>query len=176
MMMTLLVTLCVALGAQTPLERVSVQRVLSPEKALRFEVTVPASLDAVWEAFTTKKGLETWLWRDARVDPRAGGDWLVLYPGGKSGGGTILFIEPRRRLIVAALAPEQFPAVRDQRTRAIFEFEEVAPGRTKITLEQTGWRTGPEWDKAYDYLAGGNATLLASLYRRFATGPVDWSK
>jgi uncharacterized protein YndB with AHSA1/START domain len=142
----------------------------APEKALRFDVTVPASLDATWEAFTTEAALATWLWRDVRVDLRPGGDWLVLYPGGKTGGGTILSIDPKKRLTIAALAPEQYPAVREQRTRAIFAFEAIAPGQTRITLEQTGWRTGPEWDEAYEYLAKGNAILLRQLHRRFVSG------
>jgi uncharacterized protein YndB with AHSA1/START domain len=51
--------------------------VASPEKALRFEVIVPGSLDQVWAAFTTNGGLAAWLWRDVRVDARPGGDWLA---------------------------------------------------------------------------------------------------
>ena len=47
---------------------VTVEQLTSPEKALRLEVTVPAALDEVWAAFSTKEGLQTWLWKDARVD------------------------------------------------------------------------------------------------------------
>ncbi len=47
---------------------VTVERLATPEKALRFEVTVPAPLDDVWAAFTTQAGLQTWLWKDERVD------------------------------------------------------------------------------------------------------------
>jgi hypothetical protein len=41
---------------------VTVTKIASPQKALRFEVTVPASLDEVWAAFTTPDGLAAWLW------------------------------------------------------------------------------------------------------------------
>ena len=68
---------------------VAVAKIAKPRKELRFTVTVPAPLSDVWTAFSTTDGLKTWLWSDARVDLRAGGDWLVLYPGGKTGGGTI---------------------------------------------------------------------------------------
>src|SRR5207253_2872352 len=88
---------------------VKVEKIAAPEKALRFEVTVPAPLDEVWKAFATRDGLVTWLWSDARVDLRPGGDWLVLYPAGATGGGTIVSVEPERRLVIAALAPEKFP-------------------------------------------------------------------
>ena len=57
---------------------VTVTKIDQPAKALRFEVTVPASVDDVWTAFATTEGLSTWLWRDVRVDARSGGDWLVL--------------------------------------------------------------------------------------------------
>ncbi len=78
--------------------------------------------------------------------------------------------EPRRRLTLKALAPEQFPVVREQRTTAVFEFDAVGSAATKVTLTQTGWRDGEEWDRAYDYLAGGNAILLEQLYTRFVSG------
>lgn len=169
-----LIVLALAL-AQAPAP-VSVTKIASPERALRFEATVPAPLDDVWTAFTTQEGLATWLWRDVRVDLRPGGDWVVLFPGGKTGGGTIVSFAPKRRITMAAMAPEQFPEVRAQRTTAVFEFEAVTPDSTKVTLTQTGWKQGREWDEAYEYLATGNATLLQQLHRRFVSGPLPWPK
>lgn len=154
---------------------VIVTRVAAPERALRFDVTVPASLDEVWAAFTTSDGLATWLWRDTRVDARPGGDWLAIFPQ-STGGGTIVSLTPKSQLVIAAMAPEQFPAVRAARTRALFEFAALTPSTTRVSLIQTGWKTGDEWDAAYEYLAGGNAELLTQLYRRFATGPIAWPK
>jgi uncharacterized protein YndB with AHSA1/START domain len=154
---------------------VTVTRVASPEKALRFEVIVPGSLDQVWAAFTTNDGLAAWLWRDVRVDARPGGDWLALFPG-STGGGTIVSLVPKQQLVIAALAPDRFPTVRKERTRAMFEFAAVTPDSTDVTLVQTGWKAGDEWDAAYDYLAGGNSELLNQLYQRFVTGPVVWPK
>jgi uncharacterized protein YndB with AHSA1/START domain len=155
---------------------VTTTKVATPEKALRFEVTVPASIDDVWRAFASGDGLATWLYPDVKVDLRPGGDWLVLFGDGKTGGGTIVSFEPRRRLTIAALAPEQFPTVREQRTLAVFEFEPVSANATRVTLTQTGWREGEEWDRAYDYLAEGNAILLGQLHKRFASGPLSWKK
>ncbi len=159
-----------------PPSPVAVTKVTAPEKALRFEVVVAAPLDEVWAALTTTAGLETWLWRDARVDLRAGGDWLVLYPEGKTGGGTIVSFDPPHRIELRALAPEWFPTVRRERTTAVFELDSVTPASTRVTLVQTGWKSGKEWDDAYEYLAQGNAQLLTQLHQRFAEGPVDWTK
>jgi uncharacterized protein YndB with AHSA1/START domain len=163
-------------AAPVPAPAVQVTRVTSPEKALRFEVVVPASLADTWTALTTTTGVETWLWKDARVDLRPGGDWLVLYPGGKTGGGTIVAFTEKRRLELRAMAPEWFPTVRQERTLAVFELEAAGPAATRVTLVQTGWKQGKEWDDAYNYLAKGNAQLLEQLQQRFASGPLDWSK
>lgn len=155
---------------------VRVEKIATPEKMLRFEVTVPATIDEVWKAFATREGVTTWLWSDARIDMKPGGDWLVLYPGGATGGGTVLSVEAPRRIVIAALAPEKYPTVRAERTHATFEFTPATPIGTVVTLVQTGWKTGPEWDAAYEYLAIGNAQLLAQLRRRFESGPIDWAK
>jgi len=154
---------------------VKVTKIDTPEKALQFEVVVPASLNDVWRAFTTKEGAEEWLWYDMSVELREGGDWIVNYPGGKTGGGTIVAFEPMRSITMRAMAPEKFPEVRRDRTTAVFRFESTDAG-TKVTLLQTGWKQGKEWDEAYEYLAGGNAQLLNQLLYRFKNGPIDWSK
>jgi len=74
------------------------------------------------------------------------------------------------------MAPERFPTVRATRTRATFEFSALSANETKVTLTQTGWKQGAEWDEAYNYLADGNAQLLAQLHRRFVSGPLAWPR
>ena len=147
-----------------------------PHKSLKLEVIVPASQDAVWQAFSTSEGLSTWLTPGAVVDLRKGGEWTAHFPGGKTGGGTILTFVPKQEMVMSALAPERFPSVRAERTRATFRFLPQGPGSTLVQLEQTGWKSGEEWDNAYDYLANGNAQLLDTLRRRFINGPLDWAK
>ena len=158
--------------AQSP---VKVVKQGSPEKALIIEVTVPAARAAVWQAFSTSEGLSTWLTPGAVVDLRKGGEWTAHFPGGKTGGGTILSFIPEQEMVLAAMAPEQFPTVRAERTTARFQFL-PAGDSTVVRLTQTGWKTGEEWDKAYDHLAQGNAQLLDTLRRRFVSGPIDWEK
>ncbi len=172
--MTALLLLVVAsvILAQSPVRVVKQQ---TPEKALILEITIPAPQAAVWQAFTTSDGLSTWLTPHAVVDLRKGGEWTAHYPGGKTGGGTILDFTPEKELILSAMAPERFPEVRAERTTAKFQFT-ANRNSTHVRLVQTGWRHGEEWDKAYDYLAVGNAQLLEALLRRFVSGPIDWSK
>jgi hypothetical protein len=49
------VTAAVAQSPERPMKTAGV------EKVLVLEVTVPAPLNAVWDAFTTSAGLSTWL-------------------------------------------------------------------------------------------------------------------
>lgn len=146
-----------------------------PPRQFTIELEVPAALPAVWEAFSTSDGVSTWLGPHATVDLRAGGDWLVHFPNGSTGGGTIVRFVPQKELVLSALAPDQFPHVRAERTLAVFEFE--ARGKaTVVRLTQSGWKDDPEWDRAYEYLLAGNAQLLSGLHHRFVAGPVDWDK
>jgi uncharacterized protein YndB with AHSA1/START domain len=165
--------LALSVSAQT---HVQVTKEALPEKALLFEVMVPASLDDVWTAFTTSAGLSTWLTPDAVVELRKGGEWTAHFPGGATGGGTIIDFKPKTKLSMSAKAPPMFPQVAAERTKATWTFEPVGDKVTRVNLRQTGWKQGEEWEKAYDYLASGNAQFLETLRRRFENGPIDWAK
>jgi uncharacterized protein YndB with AHSA1/START domain len=154
---------------------VTVTTIDATEKALQLEVTIPASIHDVWQAMSTSEGLASWLAPKTHVDLRPGGDWLVIFPG-STGGGTIVDFKREQRIEIRALAPDQFPTVRRERTDALFTFEALDANTTRLTLRQTGWKQGEEWDKAYAYLAAGNATLLNMLRQRFIDGPTDWQK
>jgi uncharacterized protein YndB with AHSA1/START domain len=147
----------------------------APDKALVLEVTIPAPRAAVWQAFSTSEGLSTWLTPGAVVDLRQGGEWTAHFPGGSTGGGTIISFIPEQEIVLSALAPDRFPTVRAERTTAWFHFEEKGDS-TVVRLVQTGWKSGEEWDKAYEYLLVGNAQLLLTLHRRFVSGPINWAK
>jgi uncharacterized protein YndB with AHSA1/START domain len=155
---------------------VQVTKTLQPVKRLDFEVEVPASLDDVWKAFTTAEGMTTWVSPEAEVELREGGKWLAKFAGVAPGGGTIVKFTPLKDLVISAMAPEAFPTVRRERTLAVFSFTAVDKCHTRVHLAQTGWKEGEEWSKAFDYLAGGNASLLNMLHGRFVHGPVDWKK
>ena len=154
---------------------VHVTTTTSEPKRLDFAVTVPAGLDAVWDAFTTSAGMTSWIAPQATVELRAGGKWEVAFgPGSSVGGGTIVLVQPKSLLAISALAPDRFPTVRRERTTAVFLFEAAGANATTVRLAQTGWQAGAEWDQAFDYLAVGNAQLLEQLHHRFAVGPVAW--
>jgi len=171
-LLVLVLTTAVAF-AETPAKTSTAEP--AAEKVLLLSITIPAPRSEVWHAFATSEGLSTWLTPGAVVDLRAGGEWTAHYPNGKTGGGTILSFVPEKEIVISAMAPEQFPTVRAIHTRARFSFESRGDS-TVVQLEQTGWRTGEEWDKAYEYLFAGNAQLLATLHHRFVNGPIDWAQ
>ena len=158
--------------AQSPSKTADATRA---DQALVVEVMVPAPISEVWKAFTTSAGLSTWLTPGAVVDLKEGGEWTAHFPGGSTGGGTILSFMPEKELVLSALAPDKFPTVRATRTKARFQFE-ARGDSTIVRLTQTGWKEGEEWVKAYEYLTVGNAQLLATLHHRFVSGPIDWTK
>src|SRR5579872_6109046 len=120
-MICLNLMLCGAMAAFAPNPQ-KVETAASSDKAFSLEVMIPAARAAVWQAFATSEGLSTWLTPGAVVDLRPGGEWTAHFPGGKTGGGTIVHFAPEQEITMAALAPEQFPTVRAERTTARFEF------------------------------------------------------
>lgn len=165
-----LVPVRIVLGQSEPSKAIQ-----PPPQQFAIEIEVPAPVHEVWQAFATSEGLSTWLFPNATVDLKTGGDWLVHFPGGSTGGGTIVSFVPERELVLDALAPDKFPHVRAEHTRAVFQFE-ARGNSTIVRLTQSGWKSGDEWTRAYEYLMAGNAQLLATLHRRFIDGPTDWDK
>jgi uncharacterized protein YndB with AHSA1/START domain len=165
--------LAASVFAQGPIavNPVTVTKVPAPNKALIFEAAIPASLDDVWAAFTVSDELSKWLTPGAVVDLRNGGEWTAHFPGGGTGGGVILSFKPKAELVISAMAPPQFPHVRQDRTTATWRFSAIDANSTKVTLTQTGWKQGEEWDTAFEYLAVGNAQLIEALRQRFANPP-----
>jgi uncharacterized protein YndB with AHSA1/START domain len=176
---TLAVVLAIVPGrfavAQTGNPAAASEPQLMVPQQLVIELEVPAPVSDVWRAFSTSEGLSTWLTPSATVDLRPGGEWTAHFPGGSTGGGTIVSFVPEKELMIAALAPDQFPHVRAERTRATFQFQSRGEA-TVVRLTQTGWKSGPEWTRAYEYLVAGNAELMATLHKRFVDGPIDWKK
>jgi uncharacterized protein YndB with AHSA1/START domain len=43
------------------------------ERAIDKSIDVPASLDRVWDAWTTREGITSFFAPDARIEPRPGG-------------------------------------------------------------------------------------------------------
>ena len=115
------------------------------------------------------------------VDARAGGAFHVyispLAEPGMNGADDMRFpaVQPKQMITFDWNAPPHLPEARAQRTLVIVRFATVDDKRALVTLHHTGWGNGGEWDKAYGYFDRAWGNVLASLKRRFETGPTDWT-
>lgn len=153
-----------------------------PERRLGWELVVPAPVSAVWEAWMTAEGIATWSAPAGYVEPWPGGAWEAHFqpdrPKGQRGSDAneILQVVHERALVIRAGAPERFPTVRAEKTTFVLTLTAVGESHTLVHGSQTGWREGPEWEEAFEYLAHANAVWLDWLHQRFTTGPIDWSR
>ena len=154
---------------------------LAAERALDKEVVVAASLDAAWNAWTTREGITSFFAPDAVIDARVGGPFQIhinpLAAPGERGADDMRFmaIDPKKMISFDWNAPPSLPLARAQRTFVVVRFFAVDDKTTRVTLHHTGWGEGGEWDKAYTYFDRAWGNVLGSLKKRFDTGPVDWT-
>ncbi|MBI4718520.1 MAG: SRPBCC domain-containing protein [Planctomycetes bacterium] len=150
-----------------------------PEAApLRHEVEVDAAPDRVWEALTTKQGMESWMVAHADVDWRVGGKIRTNYdPQGVLGDpgtieNTILAYEPLRMYsIKATRAPENFPFKRAiDGMWSVLELAPLESGRTRVTLTGLGFGNDEESQAMRSFFERGNALTLEKLRSKFAPG------
>lgn len=152
------------------------------ERVIKAEAIVNASLDDVWEAWTTEAGIKTFFAPAGKIEPRVFGAYEMYFnpngaPGQRGGeGNVILARQPKKMLSFTWNAPPHLPNVRKQFTSVVVRFNEIEQGRTKVTLIESGWGEGEEWDKAFAYFSSAwQDVVLPRLQHRFKVGPIDWN-
>jgi uncharacterized protein YndB with AHSA1/START domain len=151
------------------------------ERVISGEITVPAGLDEVWQAWTTEAGICSFFAPRAHLDLRPGGAYEPLFdldaPPGQQGaeGMLVLAIQPQQMLSFTWNAPPELPSVRGHMTHVVIRLFPLGDRSTKVTLQHDGWGSGGEWDKAYDYFVRAWLQIvLPRLKYRFTVGPLDW--
>lgn len=150
------------------------------ERAIDKQVDVPAGIEAVWQAWTTREGLVSFFAPDAVVEARVGGPFELHFdptaPAGLRGadGMRVMALQPPRMLSFDWNAPPSLPEARRQRTFVTVRLSALDAGTTRVTLHHTGWGDGGEWDRAYAYFDRAWGNVLGNLGKRFREGPVDW--
>lgn len=147
---------------------VSVSSFSSPVRRQDFDVLIPAGVADVWRSLTTPEGVKTYLPTNPIIELEVGGKWDLF--GGKPN--TILSFVPNELLIATGSAPEQFPIVKQGGHWGVFRFDAINPETTRLRLSVVGWKSGEEWDQAYDYFLKANAAFLNMIHRRFTEGPL----
>lgn len=148
-------------------------------RLLKLETAVAASLDDVWDAWTTETGLTSFLAGQVNVELRVGGPFEALFdrdqPPGSQGseGCRVLSYLPKTMLSFDWNAPPVYPDIRQERTWVVVLFEHAGDG-VNVTLSHLGWGEGGDWDEVFGYFEAAWSLVLARLQRRFAVGPIDW--
>jgi len=151
------------------------------DKILRKETFVPATLEQVWNAWTTTEGVKTFFSPEAKVELAVGGPFEIYFileaPYGSRGSEDcrVLSYLPMEMLSFSWNAPRDFGELRKRHTIVVLHFQEVGPGKVKVALSQLGWGKGEDWGKLYDYFDKAWSYVLGNLKKRFAAGPIDWS-
>jgi uncharacterized protein YndB with AHSA1/START domain len=152
------------------------------ERTLVKTATVKATVDEVWNAWTTTEGIQSFFAPEARVEARPGGPFEVYInpyakPGMKGADDMVfLALQEKQMLSFTWNAPPHLPEVRRQRTSVTVRMKPAGEGATEVRLVHSGWGDGGQWDQAFAYFDRAWGSVLANLEKRFATGPVDWTE
>lgn len=154
---TATLTICSALAAQEAREL--------------FETEIDASVDEIWNAFTTSDGLQSWVAPLADIDFRVGGKWRANYnKEGKLGDettieNTILCYDPKRMISLKATGfPKGFPfetAAKD--TWSVFYFTPVSDMKTKVTIVGLGYNDSEQSQKMLAFFKPANKYSMDQL-------------
>ena len=150
-----------------------VQAQAGEDRPLRHEVVVEAPIAEVWAAWTTQRGLESWLARHVKVDLKPDGRYASNAFGEIGEPGTVemtvLAFEPERMLALTTSAPpDEFPEVaKAEDTWAVVSLYPISDTSTRVEYTMLGWREGAEWDRARKFFDQADQYLLEMLRRRF---------
>jgi uncharacterized protein YndB with AHSA1/START domain len=141
------------------------------------EGIIEAPVDAVWAAFTTKEGQESWNVAHAEIELKIGGKMRTHYDAkGRIGDpntieNSILSFEPKRMLSIQVTnPPEKFPfkdAVKNMWT--VIYFDDAGPGRTRLRIVGLGFGNDEDSQKLRGFFDKGNAYTLKKLQEKFAS-------
>ncbi|GHN01132.1 hypothetical protein WSM22_26210 [Cytophagales bacterium WSM2-2] len=152
------------------------------ERILSMSIEVNASVDTVWSRWTTESGRKKFLAPSSKMELKTLGFMEILFmpqaPEGQRGAenNRVLAIQEKQMLSFTWDAPPTFPEIRKQRTVVVIRFEKLAEKKTKVTINQMGWGTTPDWDTVYGYFTKAWSTfVLPNLKYSLEVGPIDWS-
>lgn len=180
----LLAAFCAGPALASPEAQVRTIVEMDGSSTLVAEVEVPAPAAEVWNAISTPEGWQSWavpLARSVQGEP----DMIETSydPAAPVGGpGTIrqLFVAriPNRLLAFRTVkAPQGFPDFDTYRkVVSVFQLEPRGDAATFVRLWAHPYPDDAAGRRLLAFFERGNRATLDMLRRRFAEGPIDWSK
>jgi uncharacterized protein YndB with AHSA1/START domain len=157
-------------------------QLIPKEKNIQMYVIINAPVDSVWSRWTTEKGLKKFFAPAAVIELKTFGKFEVLFdpnaPEGQRGAenNRILAVEDKKMLSFTWDAPPQFPQIRAQRTLVTIRMFATPDSKTIVTLTQTGWGQGQDWQTVRDYFEKAwGGFVLPNLKYSLEIKPMDWA-
>jgi uncharacterized protein YndB with AHSA1/START domain len=158
------------------------EQAMTKEKILGLYIKINAPLDSVWSRWTTEKGIKKFFAPACRLEAKPLGHLDIFFapdalPGQRGAeDNVVLAIQDKKMISFTWDCPPQWPEIRKQRTIVAVRFYSTSTTETLVTLTQTGWGLGAEWDTVYTYF--GNAWagfVLPNLKYSLEVKAVDWT-
>lgn len=141
--------------------------------------TVNAPVKDVWNAYTTTKGIKSWMVAEGTVDLRIGGLMRTSYTAGSDLTGKdvienkIISFDPERMFAIQTVRfPDGFPfKTAISKVWTVLYFEPVGAKQTKVICRMLGWDGTDESTQMRKFFMRGNQQELDELQKHFGKKP-----
>jgi uncharacterized protein YndB with AHSA1/START domain len=129
-------------------------------RVIELTIDIDATLEEVWQALTTGKGIARWFAPHAAVTPGEGGSVSVGWDPNEMWAQPITVWEPLRRM----QTDSEMPAADGRMVRLAVDYHlEVHGGRVRVRLVHSGFDDSGSWDDYIDGLDAGWTYFLFNL-------------
>ena len=146
---------------------------------LKQSFVVNVSLDSVWNAYTTKKGWESWAVAIAEIDFKINGTIKTNYnKNGKIGDESTITLNvinylPKKMITLQAELTKNFPSFMKDDEKDLYNiilFEEVSATQTKIISYGIGYKPNKQYKLLLKFFIKGNEQSYLNLINYLETG------
>ena len=140
-------------------------------RVLQLSIDLDAPAKAAWSAFMDAPTVRRWEAPLAEIDLRQGGTMEESYSAKAKLGDPdnirhdiIAYVPGQVAVFRNTNAPSRLPG-RElyKRVVSIVQVQDLGGGRSRLSISQTGYASGPEFDKLYAFFSEDNAELMESL-------------
>jgi len=153
---------------------------MAPAQPIAKQRTVQASVQQVWEAWTTVEGVKSFFAPEAQIGTEVGEPYEIYFvptaePGQRGAEGMrIMILDAPNYLAFTWNFPPSLPSIRHQQTMVAIRLMPGGEGQCRVSLEQWGFGEGEDWEKGRAYFDKAWEYVLDNLVKRFDSGPIQW--